>query len=183
MLNNQSRLCCRCAQFISSSVIQKSGLKVLSALADCSGAVDLLCQQGAIDTVLHTLQMFPKERGAVHLFKNTNHLILFLSGGVLILSEMRKPSHVLAEIHYWGFTLLNYLVTKKKLSRMIVPVLASVLVASLVQYREDSEMTLKVTCLPILCPVLRLQLRTLALLLGLLSNFLIPGPCSVSRWL
>ena len=49
-----------------------------------------------------------------------------------------------SEIHYWGLSLLFYLISKKKLSRTIVPVLASVIVQSVRQYSEDVEMRMKV---------------------------------------
>ncbi|XP_036615467.1 leucine-rich repeat serine/threonine-protein kinase 2 [Trichosurus vulpecula] len=49
-------------KFIGNPGIQICGLKIISSLANCSGALEMFSQQGALNSVLHTLQMYPVDR-------------------------------------------------------------------------------------------------------------------------
>ncbi|XP_063783150.1 leucine-rich repeat serine/threonine-protein kinase 2 [Pseudophryne corroboree] len=46
-------------KFTGNPAIQECGLKVLGCLSDCSGALELLSEHGVLDTILHTIQMYP----------------------------------------------------------------------------------------------------------------------------
>ncbi|XP_054844009.1 leucine-rich repeat serine/threonine-protein kinase 2 [Eublepharis macularius] len=49
-------------RFIGNPGIQKCGFQILSSVVACSGALEMLLQQGMADTVLHSLQMYPVDQ-------------------------------------------------------------------------------------------------------------------------
>ncbi|XP_042325555.1 LOW QUALITY PROTEIN: leucine-rich repeat serine/threonine-protein kinase 2 [Sceloporus undulatus] len=48
--------------FIGNPGIQKCGFQILSSVVECSGALEILSQEGMTDTVLHTVQMYPDDQ-------------------------------------------------------------------------------------------------------------------------
>uniref|UniRef100_A0A8C2T3E1 non-specific serine/threonine protein kinase n=1 Tax=Coturnix japonica TaxID=93934 RepID=A0A8C2T3E1_COTJA len=69
-------------RFIGNPSIQRCGLKLLTSVAECTGALEILTQQGATDTVLHTLQMYPDEQGMEGIFAGYRgfHAVLTILG-------------------------------------------------------------------------------------------------------
>uniref|UniRef100_A0A8C2T5W9 non-specific serine/threonine protein kinase n=1 Tax=Coturnix japonica TaxID=93934 RepID=A0A8C2T5W9_COTJA len=65
-------------RFIGNPSIQRCGLKLLTSVAECTGALEILTQQGATDTVLHTLQMYPDEQGMEGILGLMSHAIFYL---------------------------------------------------------------------------------------------------------
>ncbi|KAJ6666293.1 hypothetical protein lerEdw1_000565 [Lerista edwardsae] len=49
-------------KFIGNLSIQKCGFQIISSIVECSGALEMLSQQGIMDTILHSLQMYPDDQ-------------------------------------------------------------------------------------------------------------------------
>uniref|UniRef100_A0A8C4KK52 non-specific serine/threonine protein kinase n=1 Tax=Dromaius novaehollandiae TaxID=8790 RepID=A0A8C4KK52_DRONO len=84
-------------RFIGNPSIQKCGLKLLTSVAECSGALEILTQRGATDTVLHTLQMYPDEQDIQCL------------GLSLLVSLITRKSLCIATMHVLSVVLVSTL--------------------------------------------------------------------------
>ncbi|XP_062930979.1 leucine-rich repeat serine/threonine-protein kinase 2 isoform X1 [Cynocephalus volans] len=78
-------------RFIGNPGIQKCGLKVLSSLAHFPDALEILSPEGAIDSVLHTLQMYPDDQ-------EIQCLGLSLIGCLITKKLCIETGHLLAKI-------------------------------------------------------------------------------------
>ncbi|KAM4677991.1 LOW QUALITY PROTEIN: leucine-rich repeat serine/threonine-protein kinase 2-like [Discoglossus pictus] len=91
--------------YIGNPAIQECGLKVLGSLAECSGALELLSEQGALDSILHTLQMYP---GDIEIYF-----------GLLLLSSLvTKKNLCIATMHHLSSQLVTTLQRYKDVVRI-----------------------------------------------------------------
>ncbi|XP_034501314.1 leucine-rich repeat serine/threonine-protein kinase 2 isoform X4 [Ailuropoda melanoleuca] len=116
-------------RFIGNPGIQKCGLKVISSIARSPDALEVLSLEGAIDSVLHTLQMYPDDQeiqclglsltGCLITKKNlcigTGHLL----AKILVSSLQRFKD--MAEVQIKGFqTILTILELSVSFSKLLV---------------------------------------------------------------
>ncbi|XP_045632489.1 leucine-rich repeat serine/threonine-protein kinase 2 isoform X4 [Ursus americanus] len=116
-------------RFIGNPGIQKCGLKVISSIAHSPDALEVLSLEGAIDSVLHTLQMYPDDQeiqclglsltGCLITKKNlcigTGHLL----AKILVSSLQRFKD--MAEVQIKGFqTILTILELSVSFSKLLV---------------------------------------------------------------
>ncbi|XP_057174788.1 leucine-rich repeat serine/threonine-protein kinase 2 isoform X4 [Ursus arctos] len=116
-------------RFIGNPGIQKCGLKVISSIARSPDALEVLSLEGAIDSVLHTLQMYPDDQeiqclglsltGCLITKKNlcigTGHLL----AKILVSSLQRFKD--MAEVQIKGFqTILTILGLSVSFSKLLV---------------------------------------------------------------
>uniref|UniRef100_A0A8C3WD28 non-specific serine/threonine protein kinase n=1 Tax=Catagonus wagneri TaxID=51154 RepID=A0A8C3WD28_9CETA len=116
-------------RFIGNPGIQRCGLKVISSLAHFPDALEVLSQEGAIDSVLHTLQMYPDNQeiqclglsliGCLVTKKNlslgTGHLL-----AKILISSLQRFKDI-GEVQIKGFqTILTILEMSVSFSKLLV---------------------------------------------------------------
>uniref|UniRef100_A0A8D1R3R0 Leucine-rich repeat serine/threonine-protein kinase 2 n=1 Tax=Sus scrofa TaxID=9823 RepID=A0A8D1R3R0_PIG len=116
-------------RFIGNPGIQKCGLKVISSLAYFPDALEVLSPEGAIDSVLHTLQMYPDDQeiqclglsliGCLVTKKNlclgTGHLL-----AKILISSLQRFKDI-GEVQIKGFqTILTILEMSVSFSKLLV---------------------------------------------------------------
>ncbi|XP_013361405.1 PREDICTED: leucine-rich repeat serine/threonine-protein kinase 2 [Chinchilla lanigera] len=116
-------------RFIGNPGIQKCGLKVISSIAHFPEALEMLCLEGALDSVLHTLQMYPDDQeiqclglsliGCLITKKNLRVGAGHLVANVLVYSLQRFKDD--AEVQIKGFqTVLAILELSVSFSKLLV---------------------------------------------------------------
>uniref|UniRef100_A0A4W3JT00 Leucine rich repeat kinase 2 n=1 Tax=Callorhinchus milii TaxID=7868 RepID=A0A4W3JT00_CALMI len=98
-------------KFVGNPALQQCGLRVLYAISDCSGSLEMMTAHGAMDTVLHTMQIYPHEReiqclSLKFLFvlapkKHLSNTLLALSAKVIVETLLRFEEDT--EIQIQGF--------------------------------------------------------------------------------
>ncbi|KFP00259.1 Leucine-rich repeat serine/threonine-protein kinase 2, partial [Calypte anna] len=115
--------------FLGNPSIQKCGLKLLGSVAECTGALEILTQQGATDTVLHTLQMYPDEQDIQCLGLSLLHSLITRKSlciatmhvlSTVLVSTLRRFKEV-TEIQMHGFhTILSILGLSPCFAKLLV---------------------------------------------------------------